>query len=73
MSTRDGAIFELVRDQFTIEADTMLEALCWEDFTSGEVIALAAVLQPAYERVLARKDNPPVSLELVREGLRSRL
>ena len=43
----------------------LLDQLCREDLTAGEMIAIAVILRGAFDRKQA-SENPPADLKLVR-------
>lgn len=57
-------ILETTRDQFEDEIEVILKHLSYDDLTIHDVIALAALLRPAYERAMARKAPPAPVIKL---------
>jgi hypothetical protein len=64
-------ILELTRAKSTKRFDP-LEEVSSDDYTIRELLALATLLRPAYERHLARTENPPTPLKLLRRERRSK-
>ena len=53
------------------EVDRMLDELCREDLTAGEMVATEVILRGARERKQAA-ENPPAVLKMVRPRKRKR-
>ncbi|MFD3038349.1 hypothetical protein [Mycolicibacterium senegalense] len=58
-------VLEVARDSIEDQCQTYLGQLHFSDLTVHEIIAMLAILRPAYERVLIRS-RPPGKLIVVR-------
>lgn len=58
-------VLELTRGEITREVRDMLPQLYADDFTMSELIALAAILRPVYQRQIEGAAMPAEVLKLV--------
>ncbi|ABK74085.1 hypothetical protein [Mycolicibacterium smegmatis] len=65
MSLNLDQVLELARDRVETETRQMVAETSPSDFTVQELIALAAVVRPVYERVMAGLAPPGHVLKLV--------
>ncbi|MDW5614601.1 hypothetical protein [Mycolicibacterium sp. D5.8-2] len=65
MSLKPDDMLKLLRPAFQREIDETISKLYYEDFTDGEMAALAGMLRTVYERVEAGEKPPGKVLKLV--------
>lgn len=65
-------IFALTHVDLMNEVNDILKTVTWEELEPCDVVALAVALRPVWERREARKEHPPVPLELVRSRRRKK-
>ncbi len=65
-----GKVFKHLQDRLRVEEeiDTILDTVAASDYTDEEVVALAVLLRPAYERHLARQRPTAPVLRLSPRG-----
>lgn len=63
-------VLELARPSISDELRNMIQEVAPSDFTMTELIALAAVVRPVYERQQERERQPAPVVKLVRKTRR---